>query len=232
MPGQHAALTKRYRKEGEAYQPAIRLRIHRALSWLGRAEQCEPGHGKQGDKDAHFLFLWIAFNAAYANDLTHIARTSDDRPSETHIFANFIGRLVELDTGQALYDLVWSEFPKSIRLILDNRYIFPAFWDFQNGRISEEDWRKKLRNQTRAANNALAKRNTKKLLLILLTRLYTLRNQLVHGGSTWNSSVNREQLRDSVALLGKLVPLIIKTLMDHPDEVWGDPAYPLVDTRP
>ena len=37
------------------------------------------------------------------------------------------------------------------------------------------------------------------VLSIVLSRIYTLRNQLVHGGATWDSSVNREQLRDCVA---------------------------------
>lgn len=38
----------------------MRTRLHRALSWLGRAEQ------EKDDDDARFLFLWVAFNAAYA----------------------------------------------------------------------------------------------------------------------------------------------------------------------
>ena len=36
------------------------LRVHRAISWIGRAEVCGT------DADAKFIFLWIAFNAAYA----------------------------------------------------------------------------------------------------------------------------------------------------------------------
>ncbi len=37
------------------------LRVHRAISWIGRAEAA-------GDDDARFLFLWIGFNAAYADE--------------------------------------------------------------------------------------------------------------------------------------------------------------------
>ncbi|MDZ4394017.1 hypothetical protein [Cypionkella sp.] len=51
-------------------QPVIRagfpetmgLRVHRAISWIGRAEACDRGD------DAGFIFLWIAFNAAYADE--------------------------------------------------------------------------------------------------------------------------------------------------------------------
>ena len=60
-------------------------------------------------------------------------------------------------------------------------------------------------------------------------RLYTLRNQVVHGGSTWNSSVNRDQLRDGANILGQLVPVIIHLMMENHAALWGDPCYPVVD---
>ena len=61
-----------------------------------------------------------------------------------------------------------------------------------------------------------------------MSRLYTLRNQLVHGGATWDSEVNREQLRDCTAFLSKLVPVVIELMMDNPDTLWGDPVFPVV----
>jgi hypothetical protein len=44
----------------------------------------------------------------------------------------------------------------------------------------------------------------------------------MHGGATWGSSVNRDQIRDCVNILGKLVPLVIEIMLDHPDTLWGD----------
>jgi hypothetical protein len=67
------------------------------------------------------------------------------------------------------------------------------------------------------------------VLSIVLSRLYTLRNQLMHGGATWNSSVNRDQIRDCGNLLGKLVPLVIEIMMDSVNTLWGDACYPVVD---
>lgn len=64
---------------------------------------------------------------------------------------------------------------------------------------------------------------------IALNRIYTLRNQLMHGGAAWNSFVNRDQLRDCVALMEKLVPAIVTIMMDHPDTRWGDACYPLLE---
>ena len=65
----------------------------------------------------------------------------------------------------------------------------------------------------------------------MFDRLYVLRNQLFHGGATWNGKVNRDQLRDCSRLLSKLVPLIIALMMDNPDTDWGEAVYPVVDGK-
>ncbi|MNG27738.1 hypothetical protein D3C84_1129020 [compost metagenome] len=64
----------------------------------------------------------------------------------------------------------------------------------------------------------------------MFNRIYTLRNQLMHGGATWDGSVNRIQLRDCAKLLGKLVPLVILLMLDNPKTLWGDACYPVVKT--
>ena len=80
-----------------------------------------------------------------------------------------------------------------------------------------------------SARHALAQHDTPKLLSILFDRLYVLRNQLVHGGATWNSEVNREQVRDCAAILGCVLPVFIDLMMDHPEEDWPMPHYPVVE---
>jgi hypothetical protein len=58
----HKELKARQRRERHAHSPSVALRVHRALSWLGRAEK------ERADDDARFVFLWVAFNAAYATE--------------------------------------------------------------------------------------------------------------------------------------------------------------------
>lgn len=79
-----------------------------------------------------------------------------------------------------------------------------------------------------AAQTALASGNSPQLLGVVFNRLYTLRNQLIHGGATWNGSVNRKQLSDCVQLLGKLVPVIIELMIENPNSLWGDACYPVI----
>lgn len=79
-------LKLRQRRERDSYPESLGLRVHRALSWLERAELTEE------DLDAKFIFLWVAFNAAYANDIP-----DQYRPTEQKQFQLFITRLFELD---------------------------------------------------------------------------------------------------------------------------------------
>ena len=66
------------------------------------------------------------------------------------------------------------------------------------------------------------------MLYEVFVRLYTLRNQLMHGGATWNSSVNRSQVRDGRALLARVLPVMLGVMMDHPARFDGKPFYPVV----
>ena len=54
-------LKNRQRAERGNYPQNLSLRIHRALSWLQKSELCD-------DDDSKFIFLWIAFNSAYAQE--------------------------------------------------------------------------------------------------------------------------------------------------------------------
>jgi hypothetical protein len=216
----YARLKERHRAERDGYPANLSLRVHRALSWLDRAEQL----GVQGDTDGQFILLWIAFNAAYATEIDERYRES-----EQQTFRGFLSKLTELDSQQKRFDLLaWTEFPKSIRVLLDNPYVFADFWSFHNGSLPEAEYKAKFAAANRAAHVALGRQDTVTVLSIVLSRIYVLRNQLVHGGATWGSSVNREQLRDCTNFMAKLVPLVIEVMMDHPGTLWGQACYPVV----
>jgi hypothetical protein len=210
----HAHLKERQRAERDRHAEGIALRIHRALSWLKRSEQCD-------DEGGRFIFLWIAFNAAYANDLGEM------RMAESRLLGEFLQRLSQLDRHDHLYELVWRRYPGAIRVLLDNRYVFQPYWDHQNGLAGSEDWEARFAAARKAAHASLANHDTGTVLSIVFQRLYTLRNQLIHGGATWGSSVNREQLRDANHIMGDVVPVIIEILLDNAHRHWGDACYPV-----
>ncbi|WP_282176201.1 HEPN domain-containing protein [Vibrio nereis] len=209
-------LKQRHRNEREHYSQALSTRVHRSLSWLKKAEQCE-------DDDSKFTFLWIAFNSAYAQDFEQKVNYG-----ERGLYQEFLSRLVELDTDNLLAEIVWQNYSGAIRAVLDNEFILVSYWHYHSGRISDEQWKEALSKAKVAANAALGHINTSSVLSIVFSRLYTLRNQIIHGGATYGSSANRQQLRDCTVLLEQILPVIIKIMMDSSKELWGDPVYPLI----
>ncbi len=210
----YAALKQRHRDVREHSAEFLNLRVHRSLSWLNRAEQCD-------DDDGAYVFLWIAFNAAYANDSGHV------RPTEMERFGQFIQRIVSLDKQELLSDLVWQQYSQAIRVLLDNPYVYQRYWDFHNQKPGVSEWEDSFYGAKQKAHKALAQQRTDAVLNIVVERLYTLRNQLVHGGATWNSSVNRNQLRDGKRILASLVPAVISIMLDRRTAHWGEPYYPV-----
>jgi hypothetical protein len=197
---------------------SIDVRIDRAKSWLNRANK--PGE----DLDTRFLYLWVAFNAAYANDIDHHNIT------ERKSFTRFINRLYILDQANYLFDLVWDKYYGSIDFLLQDKYVFQPFWNYQNNQKTESQWLQAYKSeQHRLATVIADKSQTDVLISIILSRMYTLRNQFVHGGCTWNSTSNRKELQICVAFLDDFVPIMINILLEHRDELWGDPCYPVVD---
>jgi hypothetical protein len=210
-------LKAKQRAQRAAFPEAMGLRVHRAISWLGRAE------AERADADVRFILLWVGFNAAYASDLD--ASSASERGS----FGAFFDTLVSLDSSHRIYDAVWARFSQEIRLLLANKYVFAPFWHKQNGVPGYEDWENRLAASQRLIASAIKEFNTSRILSVVFDRLYVLRNQLLHGGATWNSSVNRSQVRDGSAVLSWLLPIFIDIMMENPSRDWGRPFYPVVE---
>lgn len=213
----YAALKAKQREIRSRFPEQLGLRIHRAISWLGRSEQ------ETDDHDLRFILLWVGFNAAYAHDV------GAEMNGERGAFKAYFDALVELDGSHRIYNAVWNRFPHEIRVLLNNKYVFAPFWNHQNGQQGYADWAETLTASQRVISTAIALRDTSRLLSVVFDRLYVLRNQLVHGGATWNSSVNRSQVRDGAAVLGTLLPVFIDIMMDNPGRDWGKPFYPVVE---
>ena len=191
------------------------LRIHRGISWLKKAIQLD------GDIDLKFMSLWVSFNAIYAQDLT----ISQDKQS----LRQFIYKVCQVDHQYRIYNLIWDKYSQLVRLLLDNPYIFQSFWDYQNQKVEQHIWKLDFETERKKVHQALQSRDTVDILFVLFNRLYTLRNQLVHGGATYNSSINRRQLQDGCNVLSALLPVFISLLLENAKKLdLGKPFYPVV----
>ena len=217
-------LKARSREERDSSPQAVNLRVHRAISWLSRAEK------EAGDPDAAMIFYWIAFNAAYAREQESSEPSESEKAqTERARFRDFFELILKNDADSLIYDEIWERFSGPIRLLLDNHYVFQPFWDSQRVQGMQNEWRASFERSKNMSHHALAQQDTLTVLTIVFDRLYVLRNQLIHGGATWDSSLNRRQVEDGARILSFLVPLFVSVMMDNPDEEWGEPAYPPVD---
>ena len=193
----------------------LTIRIHRAISWVKSAEK------QDGNLDMKFISLWIALNTCYAVDLNGIS----SKPERAKL-RDFTSSLVLYDRSR-LYNLFWEKFSGPVRMLIENKFVYEKFWEFNRGEI--QDYITPFNKSITTAHNCLSKENIEGLLEIVLERLYTLRNSIVHGGATYNSKLNRVQLRDACNIMQLLVPIIIDIMIENKDHDWGNIAYPVVN---
>jgi hypothetical protein len=152
--------------------------------------------------------------------------TRFEKMQERERFGDFVDRLLTCDGESRLYNILWNKFSGPVRLLIENKYVYGPFWD--NLRGEDRNWEKGFQQSIVDANLALSKKKVGYLLRIVLDRLYVLRNQLVHGGSTYKSQVNRAQIRDGGNLLSALLPVMIELIMVNREEDWGRIYFPVV----
>ena len=213
----YLSLKQQHRELRVGFEKPFSIRIHRALSWLDRAEK------EIDDPDAGFIFYWVSFNANYSME-----KEDAKDLSEVDRFKQYFELIVKCDVDKQIYNLVWQNFTNEIRAILENEYIFSIFW---KSRQKDEihSWKQSFAASRLVVAKALSRTDTVLLLQVLFSRLYTLRNQLVHGNATWNGSVNRNQVVNGFRVLSKLQPIFLSIMMTHPHEEWGELAYPIME---
>ncbi len=197
-----------------ALPETLTIRIHRSISWLKSAEKQEE------NLDLKFISLWVSFNACYAVDINGL----NSKPEKAKL-REFTSSLVQFDQNR-LYNLFWEKYSGPVKVLIENKFVFEKFWEYTRG--ESDDYQVAFNKSITQATNCLSKQNIEGLLEVVLERLYTLRNQLIHGGSTYNSKLNRSQLRDACNIMQLLVPIIIDIILENGEHDWGEIAYPVV----
>ena len=208
---------------------SLLLRLRRAISWLDRAEEEKRTTKKL---DACFVFFWIAFNALYG-------RVSDSRPkdetriSEQKAFEKYFDDLAKLgDTAQNLIcKIVENSIHREIERLLDNRFVFPDFWNYHHYG-DQKTWERQLKRKLRQFHSDKSRKDIRKILSAVFSRLYALRNQLIHGSAAKDSELNHSQLRDGTKIIARLLPVFIDLMLENHDKDWGKPSYPRVGGKP
>lgn len=209
-----AAFKARCKELGIAHQN-WRIRVHRAVSWLGQAAAFGDEHA-----EARFIYLWIALNSLYSRwDRERNAPEPDSQARK-----RFVDRLLEMDRRGRIGELL-RQHRGLVKKLLGNAYLSPVFW-----RNPEDP---KARGRATEDQNYIERnlRNNeyRKLLDQVLERLYVFRGQLVHGASTSGSRLNRTTLKYCLTMLDRFAPAIVEIVAESGcNDDWPELCYPPV----
>ncbi len=169
---------------------------------------------------------WLGLRVRRATSwLSRAEAEMRDEPGDPGAAQRFFVKVCRLDRERVVYDAIWSRFSGPIRLLLDNPYVYKRYWMDRN-KPGGGGWQARFAARKERTHHALARQDTYAILCELFERLYVLRNQLVHGGATWNSRANRDQVKDGQAILATLVPHFISIMITNHEADWGRPHFP------
>lgn len=199
-------------------------RMRRAESWLKRSRQSEKGSVER------FVFLWISFNSAYG-----VERSK--KKNEIDSVRSFLTIALEKDKEAASKDKarleeIFSFKKELIAVILENPCISEQFWDYVHKRNSiGEEWREKFTLENDNVLTAWENRDLENFLPPIFSRLYILRNQVIHGGATHPHKAGERQIKHGTALMDFLIPGLIKIVRKDIEKnpnskSWGKVEYP------
>ena len=207
--------------EGLAANQSFAIRVHRALSWMGRAS-------KQEDLETRFIFQWIAFNSLYGQAREGLPTARSQRGyggGDRDEYVNFLAKVAGLDEAPLMKAA--TQVRPFLEELVACQYLHYGYWR------NIPDWPEMLQKDIDRFGRTMESRNIGRVLSVVFDRLYTMRLQLFHGGATFGSRVNRKTVKLSEMILRQFMRPILKVMIDHGlDEDWGEFAYPPRDQPP
>ena len=141
----------------------------------------------------------------------------------------FVQHMYHKDFDQRMSRIIWDKYPQSLEVLLTNPYLYQSFWDWRNQKMTEAEWRADYEAEKQQIMQALHIHDSATILACLFKRLLTLQQQLLHGGATYNSAINRKQLSHANTLLCALMPCFIQILLENLENVeLSQPFYPVM----
>ena len=202
----------------EGREEDLRIRVHRACAALRQAERAESDGSADGE-DASLVFRWVALNALYGDWDWDRGMPAGDRLS----LDRFTSEVVRVDAKARLHRSL-EVHAADARVLLESPFLIDRFWS-----DGEWDQVRPRRGRARTFDEELRGARVAAALHRTLMAIYFLRCQVVHGGATLGSGVNRVTVEPASRLLRTLTGQIIAVTMEHGLEMsWGELCYPPV----
>ena len=185
---------------------------------MQRAEQAT-----KDDLDFALLSHWIAFNSLYGQ-WDHEAK--EPQPDNA-CWRRYLERMLVLDKNSHIVDTLVENKPL-VMSIFEDEFLSRYFWQEPTGKRASQSKKTMYDARTWFIQGSW-------LLILdrLFERIYLLRCQLVHGASTFNSSLNRTSIRHCYQAMDHLMRAFLQVWITFgADEDWGVMCYPpLNDNR-
>jgi hypothetical protein len=188
---------------------SIRLRMHRAFSWMRKSDEFPL----PDEADARLIFSWIAMNTLYAKwDSDH-----SNREPEWKVREAFLERMVKEDVKGRIQEVL-LESRKLCDRLLSEEHLINSYW----GNPSEDEARKARTKPRRIGKYYHDADEVINVLLPLIKCVAMLRSQIVHGQSTCGSSANRDVVEAGAKVIFDLTLTILQVIAE--DGLWQDDA--------
>ena len=187
------------------------IRMHRAISWLYACEE-------NVNDDLAFLSGWIGFNSCYSIPPEKMGETEYAR------IWRFMQELLDEDNANLISSYVFDEQVGLIDALMNNQYLFRNFWISIH--IQEEGWMEEYETSNVRMHIDRDQKNTLNHCNSILQRVYVLRNQVIHGAATFESSMNREQMKVCNTFMYGFLLRVINVMIKNNTKDWGQINYP------
>ena len=199
-------LEENYRAKRDRWTEDHRIRVHRAISWLKSAEKYKD------DPDICFMSAVNAANACWGRPMTH----------DKDAIKKMCEQLERTPSLKKIHDAFRSaEGQKWFIILINNKHLYWQYWRFIQGEINEDEFNIKANGFRRYALKAMKEQRYDYLLKSVLHQALSIRGQVFHGFTTYESSANREVLELSAKMFQKLIGIIVSEMIASPDKDWG-----------
>lgn len=197
----------------------LRVRVHRACVALSEAERIESIQDSRVALDAGLVLRWISLNALYGQWDNQSGMPMRDRVS----LDSFTSRVAAIDSGGRIA-AVLGLLDVEAQTLLESTFLTQRFWQDQEW----ENVRPKKGRYRSYRDDRISGRIANPLHQLLIV-VYFLRCQIVHGGATLGSDVNRVTVEPASRVLALLSSHLLAIAVEHGVKMeWGTLCYPPV----
>lgn len=202
-------------------------RVIRIDNWI---HACTTSGG-EGDDHVSFLFYWIAYEAAYQQYDPEGKVKEYKQRKKFH--ENIADSEYAVDDLQFELERCKEQAEKLLALRQANRCFWKKGEDWSKGPTA---WKEYFVESSESAISKLTgaiydSRDIPEALNSLFDNLSIVRHQIVHGGSSGESSFGKHQVTWGNEILRRLIPVFRDCIDQNKTKDWGNPPFPRVGKK-